>query len=225
MTVPALANELIFNFQLKKVADPEDVAQFSIWTLNVGSDPTDQTHLDNLTVTAADIWVADIGDGDFCDNVVFTGCIGRTFSSDGKTLLESSKAPHDPWAGTADPPALPWETSLAVSLYTYQPGTFQIHGRRHRGRFYLPPMAASVLDNSNSGFVANSSISARLSGYKTFLNHLGGLADDSRWATVGVFSRMDSVVRPATFVSIDAKIDSQRRRQNRETAARASLAL
>lgn len=225
MTVPTDAIQHIWNFGLSKITDPEDIAEFSIWTKTNSSDPVDQAAVDAFAQKDADNWSANIGDGDFCDNVRLSGCVVRTFNADGSTALEASKGPTTPWVGSADPPALPWETSLCVSLYTYQPGTFQSHGRRHRGRFYLPPMAASVLDNSNSGFVANSSIAARLAGYKVFVNLVGTKPDGDEYARPGVFSRVDSEVRIATWISLDAKIDSQRRRQNRETAGRSSLAL
>jgi hypothetical protein len=113
---------------------------------------------------------------------------------------------------------LPWETSLAASLYTYPRGTFVPQARRKRGRFYLPPMGADQLDASNSGFFPDATIDAMLAEIVGFLQDSRETDVGAVTGTLGVFSRVDGVIRDVIQVSMDAKYDSQRRRQNRENA-------
>ena len=142
----------------------------------------------------------------------------RNYLANGHTLREQRYVPPTPWVGTSTQPSLPWETSLCVSLYCYPRGTFQPNARRRRGRFYLPPMSSAVLASNNSGFVADNVAHGVLSQMHDFCrdawqSYLG--VDE---AHLGVFSRADSTVYPVVQISLDAKIDSQRRRQNREIA-------
>jgi hypothetical protein len=79
-------------------------------------------------------------------------------------------------------------------------------------------MSGSSLDTSNSGFYDNGSIAAQLAEQVAFL---GDAQQDMVGADVGVlviYSRVDGVHRDVVQVSMDAKFDSQRRRQNREDA-------
>jgi len=225
VTTPVDAIQYTWQFTLNRTGTDEDIAEFSIWGTTESGARLTQDEMDLQAQYAADNFGSNVGEGDYCDNVTLASCTTRMFDSVGHTQIESIQPPSHPWQGSAVAPALPWETSLCVSLYTYQPGTFIVNGRRHRGRFYLPPMAAAALDTSNSGYLKNSSVAPMLAGMKVFINAVGLGADDTYIARAGVFSRMDSVVRQATYVVLDAKFDSQRRRQNRETAGRVNLPL
>ena len=85
-------------------------------------------------------------------------------------------------------------------------------------------MAASQLDGSNSGYYVNSGIVSLLGEVKAFLQRAQKDSEDVPIGNLSVFSRMDGVVRHVSEVTLDAKFDSQRRRQNREEAGYASTA-
>lgn len=217
---PPLNTELVFSFPLTLIAAQVEVAEFTIW-LQADAEPDDWD--DAIVIwaqSAADAWSDGVSASAFCNNVHLEQVYARHYGPDGKLANEQSAVPNNPWVGTASPPALPWETSLAVSTYTYEPGTFTPHGRRKRGRYYQPPMAASALDHSNSGYHDDTSMAAVLTEQVGFLRLLGTNDFGVQQAVPCVFSRMDGVLRPITWLAIDAKFDSQRRREHSEPAGR-----
>jgi len=209
--------ELTWVFTLSRAGAAEDVAEFSINCHRDSVEPDDAGLL-KLCLGADHAWAGHMPTSHWCDNVRLSHVRGRMFMANGHTLREQQFVDDLDWHGQATDPALPWETSLALSLYTYPRGSFTANARRKRGRIYLPPMAALVLDSSNSGYFSNANIATLLGELKTFMSHVG--EDDLGVKVVdpGVYSRVDSTVRDVVQLSIDAKIDSQRRRQNRETA-------
>lgn len=217
MATPTNLVQFTWNFGLVRLAGQEDIAEFSVAASRDTIEP-DQHGLDKLAVGAGKAFLTSIPATRFAPNVRFIGVKARMFKPDGKTLRESVWLTDTPWIGLDPGAALPWETALCVSVYTYPRGTFTDDAKRKRGRFYLPPMAASQLDFSNSGYFANGSVSPMLDSLKSFMNKIG--QDDLGVSVLdaGVYSRADGVVRTATQISLDAKFDSQRRRQNREIA-------
>lgn len=57
---------------------------------------------------------------------------------------QGQDATHLPWVGASGQPFGPWDVACAVSLYAYQPGTFDPLAKYKRGRFYLPPFNNNV---------------------------------------------------------------------------------
>ena len=217
--MPDTPSELVqftWHFELSQVGNPSDLAEFSIACHRDSIEPDDGGLL-SLCEGAYAAWGDHMPGDHWCDNVRLTYVQGRMFAADGKTLREQRYIPpSNPWFGTGAHPAMPWETSLALSLYTYPRGSFTANARRKRGRIYLPPMASSVLDSSNSGFYSNALIPVLLSELHEFMTHVGEDALGVSVINPGVYSRVDGVVRDVTQLSIDAKFDSQRRRENRE---------
>jgi hypothetical protein len=223
VSTPTDATLIKWFFTLTRAGTHEDVAEFGLWIDNDGGAEYGDTQLHSIAIGAEAAWAGHVSNGQYCDNVALTSTSATAFLSTGHILFEQVYVPGSPWQGAATGPALPWETSLAISLYTYPRGTFVSNGKRKRGRYYLPPMAASVLDSSNSGFVSNSLFAGLLGDQKTFLGHVGEDMVGVPVGTLSVFSRADSVLRHVSQISGDAKIDSQRRRQNRETAGTVEL--
>lgn len=220
MTLPTPLDlyQLTFRFNLFRTTVQEDIAEFSLNMRGVGGAEYGDSQLHSAAIGAAAAWETNIDPGHFASNCAFFAVTARNFLADGHTNHEQSYVSTAGWVGTAPGAALPWETSLAVSLYTYPRGTFVANGRRKRGRFYLPPMSASTLDSSNSGFYTNSVLPALLTEVKAFC---GDAQQDMVGADVGVltvYSRADGVTRDVVQLTLDAKFDSQRRRENRETA-------
>ena len=218
------AIELTWTFDLKQIDVDQDIAEFTLWFQYGPGGSAPQEDLDFLAQNGADARSENVGTAIYSTNVGLRSCTARIFSADGKTLAESVKVPADAWQGTSSSPALPWETSLCISLYTYTPGTFVPNGRRRRGRYYLPPMGSQVLDHSNSGFYDNTLIAPSLTEQRLFYSKLYAGAFPGTLVVIPVvYSRVAEDMNPVTHLVTDAKIDSQRRRQNREVAGRINL--
>jgi hypothetical protein len=217
MSTPLDCYSLTYQFYLYRVTTHEDLAEFTLWYDTDGAEYGD-AELAHAAAGGAKAWTDNVSPLSWASNVLFHEVVATAYKANGHTNAVQTAPPPSAWVGTSVAPALPWETSLACSLYTYPRGAFVSDAKRKRGRFYLPPMASDQLDHSNSGFFENSTINALLTELHTFLeasqeNELG-----AKIGTLSVFSRADSVLRAVTQISIDAKFDSQRRRQNRETA-------
>lgn len=216
MSTPLDCWSLTFNFPLTRAGTTEDVAEFTVWIDGAGTEADDDM-LASLAVGAGTAWTSNVPDLRWCNNVSLGSVTATSYLANGHILRQQEKPPSSPWTGAAADPALPWETSLAVSLYTYPRGTFVTNGRRKRGRFYVPPMAALTLDSSNSGYFSDGNMDSQLGYMHAFLSDVNQDQEGVPVGSLGVFSRMDSVVRHVTQISMDAKFDSQRRRENRET--------
>lgn len=215
------AIQLTWTFDLSQIAERQDIAEFSLWFKYGPGGSAPQDDLDFLAQNGADAWSANVGHAIYCSNVALRSCTARIFDLAGKTLRESIQVPATDWVGSSSAKALPWETSLCISLYAYQPGTFVVNGKQKRGRYYLPPMSSQVLDASNSGFFDNGLIAATLAEQATFYSHLYAGAFPGTLVVVPViYSRVAQDLYTAEYLVTDAKIDSQRRRQNREIAGR-----
>jgi hypothetical protein len=220
LNVPVNAFEMVFTFNLSQTGAEEDIAEFTLWLQSQDPGAPTDSDLQDSAQVGYQAWVDNTTADYWTTAVTLASCYCRTFDSAGKTAAEEGFAAGTLWQGTATSASMPWETSLAVSLYTYRPQTFVTHGRRKRGRYYLPPVAAVNLDPSNSGFFKDSQIHAFFNDQINFLSkvnrNIGGLPQN----VLSVFSRVDGVCRPVTFAQIDGKFDSQRRRENRQTAGR-----
>lgn len=218
MTTPLDAYYLRYNFSLNRAGTVEDIAVFGLWMNTPGSAEYGDDELGHCAHGGYKAWADEVDTGYWTDAVTLESVTASSYLANGHTLHEQNYVPSTPWQGAGPAPSLPWETAMAISLYTYPRGTFVTNGKRKRGRFYLPPFSASTLDHSNSGYFLDSNFHTFVANMRAFLV---AAQDDELGVPVGalgVFSRMDSVIRPVVQVSADAKIDSQRRRQNRETA-------
>jgi hypothetical protein len=225
MAVPIAAVETTLTFDLSQLTTPQDIAEFTIWGRNEDGVATSQADLDVYAQNAVDAWSANVNRPYWASNVALRSATCRTFNAAGHTTKESIAPPTAPWTGAATDPALPWETSLCISEYAYPPNTFVVDGKRKRGRFYLPPMTAGALAANNTGFIADANVHDILDHMKTFYQALSANPGPGSIITPCVFSRMDSALYTTVFLVTDAKLDSQRRRQNREDVGRISEAV
>jgi hypothetical protein len=207
-----------WNFELNRVGVPEDVAQLSLHFGGTSYEPTDQ-QLGSIAEGGYNAWNENMDAAWFTNAVTLTKVSSYRYNDAGKAIGVGVYQPNDPkWHGTHAGPSLPWETALVCSLYSYPRGSFQVNPRRKRGRIYLPPMAASVLDTSNSGYVSDALVTEILAACANFI-------EDAEKESLGValsppviFSRVGQELYEVTDLYMDAKIDAQRRRQNSETA-------
>lgn len=218
MATPLNMYSLTWDFNLYRTTVREDHAEFTCFYQTVGGAQYGDAQLIHAAAGGAKAWTDNITKTNWCDNVTLSSVTATSYLANGHTFAVQQAPPPVGWTGTSDPPALPWETSLCMSLYTYPRGSFVSNARRKRGRFYLPPMAASCLDVSNSGYFDNATIAARLGEVHDFLEDSQNDELGVQIGSLGVYSRVDGICRAVTQISCDAKFDSQRRRQNRETA-------
>jgi hypothetical protein len=122
------------------------------------------------------------------------------------------------YAGTGAT-SLPWETSMVVSLAAYPAGSFAVNKGRRRGRFYLPPMVPAVVSGPTGEFTPQT-LTNSVAAFGDFLEQMTGEISDTipDQLRVVVLSQVDDAVRPVEHLWIDSKVDSQRRRENRQPA-------
>lgn len=113
----------------------------------------------------------------------------------------------------------PWSSSVVISMAAYSPGEFEVNKGRYRGRYYLPPMIATNAAGP-TGEMPEGNVDALAAAAQEFHNQLNGdiseaLDDDIRLV---VLSRSDDTARRVEQIWVDSKLDTQRRRENRQPA-------
>lgn len=126
--------------------------------------------------------------------------------------LNVANAPLLLGPGTGDV-SLPTECSVAVGLYSYGEGEFNIAGRRGRGRFYLPPVSRAQVD---VGGVLSASAQGALATWcqewlQAFVN---GTVGDPETPVDLVIPGSDGVARVVERLAVGRVVDAQRRRRS-----------
>lgn len=228
--VPADVVHLTFRFELHET--PEDFSDIAVMGFYAQRKhfPGNTTDWPNdvqfIAEGVRDRWVSNVPlQGSFSSAVVgdVVQCIHLNAST-GKTQ-DVGQAPFRPdhtWNGTAGS-GLPWEASVAVTLWGYEQGKFTQHKERKRGRMYLPPMASSVMGTYN-GKLTNSAQDALADAMEAFFNDVQGMelpgqttGASADYLDVAVLSRFDQAMYPVLQVGVGNVVDSQRRRRNRQT--------
>lgn len=113
--------------------------------------------------------------------------------------------------------SLPWECALVVSLAAYPQGGFAPNKGRHRGRWYFPAIPKSSVAGTDAA-LPDSATAAYATAAVNFLelvnSPVGGGLDAQMRAVV--LSRADDAAYDIEHLWVDSKIDSQRRRENRQ---------
>lgn len=117
--------------------------------------------------------------------------------------------------GTGD--SLPWECALVVSLAAYPEGGFAPNKGRHRGRWYWPAIPKSSITGIEAQ-LPDTAVSAYGTAAVNFLELVnspvgGGLSAQMRSV---VLSRADDAAYDIEHIWVDSRVDSQRRRENRQ---------
>lgn len=223
MAFPADMAKLTYLFTLSKTGVDTDVAEPGIWVGGEGFGPDSDATLMSIAQGGFNAWVTNVPKTHFCTNVFLSSVKASMYNAAGHTIREQVFVHDSAWQGSSPDAALPWETSLCCSLYSYPRGSFQHDARRRRGRFYVPPMSSNALDPSNSGFFRNDDFLAMHTALNAFVNDCGQDAEGVQVGKAQVFSRLDGAIYQVIETSMDAKFDSQRRRQNREVAGHGEL--
>lgn len=218
-------------FNLFVGATQEDIAEFTFWT-QVQDYSSGPITWDEACQSAADgVWDAWAAHGTpdyFHSNVRLLNVKSARMDLAGKTQNEGQSTGGDAWVGTASSTSLPWQVSMAVSLYSYTPGTFISNARRRRGRFYLPPPSAIALAGDGSGLLAAATVTDVLGSMHDFLEAVAAVQDsggDALGLLPVVYSREAGQDYAVTDLAMDTRADSQRRRANRQVGTRSVVAL
>lgn len=136
--------------------------------------------------------------------------------------LDKGASPFDSghaWSGFGGD-SLPFETSCAVSLYGYTPGTFGVDQRTQRGRFYLPPFATTAMGTGNEAGLFSALKIGQVSDLMTaFLNDVQGMHVPDVGTglydpmNLVILSRTKGAIHQVERIRVGHVPDSQRRRR------------
>lgn len=218
--------ETTFNFGLSNGSVAIENASPSVWTLS-GTNPTNNadwnTTLSEQAAAAYAAWAANVGNGQWENSVQLSNVTCRLTDNADRTLLKQVFLPSsDPWTGSATDGTLPWQTSLCISPYAYERGSFQQNRRRYSSRFYLPPMSINVLSSADDGLLSTTLLGELVGELKATF---GAIQSHSYTAPAGYHPIMGVNSRgpfkvPGTLpdfhpwvqITADNKLDTQRRR-------------
>lgn len=144
---------------------------------------------------------------------VAEACLIRTFDLDDPTPREPIL--EFPWqmVGHSEANSLPYEVALCSS-FTAEGGE-GAPLRRRRGRVYLGPFNLDALQGGAVPAPATTLIDTVVAATERLITTFG---DTPTSSFVGVYSRVDDLVRPITSGWVDNEFDTQRRRQRDATA-------
>lgn len=165
----------------------------------------------HATVSAA------VGTSTYFDQVsgAQIGVLGKYTPSTQLTVLSPVAA--TPGSGA---PTQPWNAALVMSLRTAAP-----RGLASNGRVYWPATSAAV--DTATGRINSTQVTARLNGFRTFINALNVAANTySAGCAVVVASAVGGgAIRPVTAVRMDARVDSIERRENNQPSSYSAVAI
>lgn len=208
-----------WTFQLDAGDAGQDIAEFSLHFGGTSFEPTEGA-LNTIAEGAYKAWATNMTATRFAAAVSLAGVKSYKYNDAGHVIGIGSFAADEPWHGTSTSPCLPWETSLCLSLYSYTRNTFVTNPRRKRGRIYLPPMSSAQLELANSGYYDDSDLPELFEELVDFVQDAEQDALGVALAPLVVFSRVGQELYEVTDLYIDAKFDSQRRRENRQVAGK-----
>lgn len=209
-----------YGFVLSEGSGTVESAEPSVWFLSTTNPTTDSDWnalLLELAGAAYESWHADVATEHWETSVVLASCKATHQSTSGHVLHEQVYIPGGggTWHGTSSAGSLPWQTSLCVSTYTYTRGTFIPNRRSRSGRFYTPPMSVSVLSDADSGMVSAEFAADRAGEIAQSWTDVMSASYTSFGAyhpVLGVNSRKQVAFYPVNEISVDTKLDTQRRR-------------
>jgi hypothetical protein len=221
--------KLTMQFDLNNGSAVVDHAQFGVWgQFRNSGNPSDwNAALDDLCEFALAKWIDQVPTGLFSPAAHLNGAVAGHYDNLGRLVHERKKAvaSTSDWVGGGTQ-SLPWQCTPCVSLYTYPRGDFVVHGKSRRGRIYLPPAAAGILGDAHSAMVTTGNCD-------NILNYVGGFFDEliaqtysttpSSWQP-GVLSVVQNEFNILTQLSMDTKLDTQRRREKQLPATVRSVA-
>lgn len=231
MPIPADCCRVQLVFDLGTV--DQAVCTFALQRVHYLGDTTNwPLDVNDIAQGIRDAWNADVETSRFGGLVAGNHVAVYHLGTDGRTLDKGTSAftGGSTWVGSGPGATLPWETSVAFTLYGYTPGDFTANAARKRGRFFLPPMSTNMASGGAGAFDLTN-MDALLTQLKTFVSDVNDIqlhdySEANRdGVRVGVLSRTGGIFTPVTNVAMDNRFDVQRRRQNRQAPTRHTQAL
>jgi hypothetical protein len=139
----------------------------------------------------------------FGTGVVFT-TVSLYYYNGGSTAALQAQNSGINTPGTSAAAQLPDQCALVVSLLTGIPG------RTKRGRLYLPPMSAGLMNGN--GQLSSATCTTVAAAMAAFFN---GIRTSANGAQPVVASATAGTKTPLTSVRVDSIVDTQRRRRNK----------
>lgn len=223
---------------------PTDEFVFGLWGHRfhrVGNGTDWPNDVQTIAEKVRDAWVATVPTKSLYSSAVnLKSAQVYHMGTDNKTLDkgEATFDGDDTWNGTASG-GLPWECATVVSLWGYTPGAFTQNKGRKRNRFYLPPMATSVMGTYN-GKLTSAAQATITSEIGAFLNTVQGMEFDfepnpagNDYVQLVALSKGDTAPvggaapRPPSYtqvltIGVGNVVDAQRRRRNKQIEAYSS---
>lgn len=190
-----------------------DIFDVSFWAdgivMNSNSDAA--AAATTLATAFAATGVASALKGAIGSNDAFTGASVYCYPTGGPTATYIGHASIASGVGSSTAQG-PLQNSLVATYIT------SVAGRRHTGRSYLPYTGGQY--NAAGNNVSSSALSALLTGWVLLLNNF--MAANSGSAITVVSSKGSSQTH-VTQVRMDSKVDTQRRRSNRQHAVTTAI--
>lgn len=227
MPQPANLVKLTMQFDLYGASGtPEDLAEFSVWGDTDPAPPADpDAWLLDLATFACNQWITGVPKTRFSPGVHLHRTLAGIYNTlDILTFEQAFVATDGDWSGAADN-SLPWSNSIAISLYTYPRGSFVTQGRSKRGRIYLPPVAPTILFGGPSGEISIGEVNTLRDAVGDWLTAIVGHSGPGGGSFhPGVLSKTHNYFNELGFLSVDNKMDTQRRREKQQTATISTVA-
>lgn len=218
MPQPADMVYLLMQFDLSSSAGVVDHAEFGVYgslSWSPASDADWDAAMTALAGAARSNWASGFPKPNFSPGVTLAAAKATRQNTSGHALNVGQDASSGgSWQGSGSQ-SLPWEVALCVSLYGYPRGNFVSNARSKRGRIYLPPLASAILINSLTGEISITDAENLRDAVGTWLSAVATTdlgASMHRWEPQ-ILSKTHSLVSEIVQLSVDNKLDSQRRRQ------------
>lgn len=227
MTQPADMVKMTVEFDLQNGSDVVlDHAQFRIWSDAPVPVSDWDAWLQDVANFARDHWISGMPKTPFSPAVVLNRVVCGRYDTSGHVVNEKAAAasPTD-WIGSGAK-SLPWQVSLAISLYAYERGTFVLQGKSKRGRIYLPPLADSQIGDSTTGEMTLTAAETLRDAIGTWLTAIVGHTPTGGSTSFHpvVLSTTHNYSNEVAFLSVDTKLDTQRRREKQLTSVIGTVA-
>lgn len=206
------------NFDLSSSAGVVDQAEFGIYgvlTWTPGDDGAWTDVLQALATAGRGEWAGSFPKTLMSPGLSLNSCKATQQSTSGHALLVAQDSSEGgSWAGSASQ-SLPWEVAIVISTYSYPRGSFVPNARSRRGRAYLGPLGSNILISSLTGEISITDAETLRDAFGDWLSALAGniFGDSDHRFVPSILSRHLVQSFPITQLSVDNKLDSQRRRQ------------
>jgi len=222
--VPGIVR-VTFKYTLAQAETVTDYAEHGVCYL-AGEVPTDADTIEAVLQDMADAAyasvVANVTPTHFCTNIGLMQVRVALEQTNGKTLFEKFRSYGGAyvWNGTSSSYSLPWDNAFCLSLYAYEPGTFDPFHKSKQGRTYLPPLSAASLKDDNTGLIDGTAATDIADDWGQVFKELqehdySGFPAFSPVLVVN--SRRYVEAFPVTWLRFDNKMDTQRRRFNKQS--------